>query len=296
MARIGVQVADALEYAHRQGTLHRDIKPANLLLDNRGTVWIADFGLAKLADLDDLTHSGDMVGTLRYMAPEQFEGKADARSDVYSLGLTLYELLTLRPAFDEKDRRRLIRQVTQEEPPRPRKLNPAIPRDLETIVVKAMACHPEHRYQTAGRLAADLRCFLEDRPIRARRATPLGRLWRWCRRNRAVAALAGTALALLVAVAVVASVGYLLTHRALTRVDRPPAGRGRADPHQGRARAGRNQPAPGHQGLRGHLRQSRRPTPSPGRRSDEDDDDWRRAGRGRDGRSPTRTPPCWRAC
>ena len=170
VARLGIQVADALQYAHQQGTLHRDIKPANLLLDNRGTVWITDFGLAKLGDLDDLTHSGDMVGTLRYMAPEQFEGKADARSDIYNLGLTLYELLTLRPAFDQKDRRRLIRQMTQEEPPRPRKLNPAIPRDLETIVVKAMAVDAGHRYQTAGQLAADLRCFLEDRPIRARRA------------------------------------------------------------------------------------------------------------------------------
>ena len=93
VAKIGIQVAEALEYAHRQGTLHRDIKPANLLMDSRGTVWIADFGLAKLEDLDDLTTSGDMVGTLRYMAPEQFEGQADARSDVYGLGLTLYELL-----------------------------------------------------------------------------------------------------------------------------------------------------------------------------------------------------------
>lgn len=214
VARIGVQVADALAYAHRQGTLHRDIKPANLLLDNRGTVWIADFGLAKLADLDDLTRSGDMVGTLRYMAPEQLQGNSDARSDVYSLGLTLYELLTLRPAFDEKDRRRLLRQVAHEEPPHPRKLNPDIPRDLETIVVKAIACDPGHRYQTAGELAADLKCFLEDRPIRARRTTPIGRLWRWCRRNRAVAALAGTALALLMAVAVVASIGFVQSEAA----------------------------------------------------------------------------------
>ena len=219
VARIGAQVADALEYAHRQGTLHRDIKPANLLLDNGGTMWIADFGLAKLAGHEDLTHSGDVIGTLRYMAPEQFQGKSDARSDVYSLGLTLYELLTLRPAFDEKDRRRLIRQVTQEEPPRPRKLNPAIPRDLETIVVKSIACDAGHRYATAGELAADLRCFLEDRPIRARRIPLVGRLWRWCRRNRAVAALAGTALALLAAVAVVASVGYLRTNQALERAE-----------------------------------------------------------------------------
>ena len=175
VARIGIQVADALQYAHQQGTLHRDIKPANLLMDNRGTVWIADFGLAKLADLEDLTHSGDMVGTLRYMAPEQFEGKADARSDVYNLGLTLYELLTLRPAFDQQDRRRLIRQMTQEEPPRPRKLNPAIPLrpgddrgQGDGLPTRGIAT------RRPGELAADLRCFLEDRPIRARRVTPLG--------------------------------------------------------------------------------------------------------------------------
>jgi eukaryotic-like serine/threonine-protein kinase len=218
VARIGVQVAEALEYAHRQGVLHRDIKPANLLLDNRGTTWIADFGLAKLVELDDLTHSGDTVGTLRYMAPERFFGKADARSDVYSLGLTLYELLTRRPAFDETDRGSLIRQVTQEEPPRPRKLDAAIPRDLETIVVKAIASQADRRYQTAGELAADLRCYLEDRPVRARRASLADRTWRWCRRNRAVAALTGAALALLISVAVVASVGYLSTNRALKRV------------------------------------------------------------------------------
>ena len=234
VARIGIQVADALEYAHRQGTLHRDIKPANLLLDNRGTVWIADFGLAKLGDSDDLTHSGDMVGTLRYMAPEQFAGKADARSDVYNLGLTLYELLTLRPAFDQKDRHRLIRQMAHEEPPHPRKLNPAIPRDLETIVVKSMACDPAHRYQTAGELAADLCCFLEDRPIRARRVTPVGRAWRWCRRNRALAALTGTALA-------------PLGGGGRGRLGRLSAGRCRTPTrNQSRARAGRGQPPPGH--------------------------------------------------
>jgi tetratricopeptide (TPR) repeat protein len=219
VAQIGVQVAEALEYAHRQGVLHRDIKPANLLLDDAGTVWIADFGLAKLSDVDDLTHPNDTLGTLRYMAPEQFAGKFDARSDVYSLGLTLYELLVLRPAFDESDRRRLIRQVAEAQPPRPGKLRAGIPRDLETIVVKATASQPEHRYQTAGDLAADLRAFLEDRPIRARQATPIGRLWRWCRRNRAVAALSGAALALLITVAVVASFGYLHTSRALQQAE-----------------------------------------------------------------------------
>src|SRR5208283_2482638 len=111
VARIGIQVAEALEYANRQGILHRDVKPSNLLLDNHGNVWVADFGLAKTAEADDLTHTGDILGTIRYMAPERFSGQCDARSDVYSLGLTLYELVTLRPAFAETDRNKLIQQV-----------------------------------------------------------------------------------------------------------------------------------------------------------------------------------------
>ena len=116
VASIGIQVAEALEYAHKQGVQHRDIKPSNLLLDTQGTVWVTDFGLAKADDQQNLTHTGDILGTLRYMPPEAFEGKTDARGDVYSLGLTLYEMLAFRPAFDEKERNRLIRQVTQEEP------------------------------------------------------------------------------------------------------------------------------------------------------------------------------------
>jgi len=134
VARIGVQVAEALAYAHAQGILHRDIKPSNLLLDRNGTVWVADFGLAKGIGADDLTHTGDIVGTVRYLAPERFEGAGDARADIYALGLTLYELLALRPAYEEKDRANLICQVTQEEPPRLRKLNRKVPLDLETIV------------------------------------------------------------------------------------------------------------------------------------------------------------------
>src|SRR5262249_11104708 len=156
----GIQVASALEYAHKQGIVHRDIKPANLLLDTCGTVWVTDFGLAKADDQENLTHTGDILGTLRYMAPEAFEGKASARSDVYSLGLTLYELLALRPAFDETHRPRLIQQVTAAEPVRLRKLNAAVPRDLETIVHKAMERDSGQRYQTAADLGADLQRFL----------------------------------------------------------------------------------------------------------------------------------------
>jgi len=186
---IGIQVAEALAYAHGQGTLHRDIKPSNLLLDTQGVVWVTDFGLAKASDSEDLTHTGDVVGTLRYMAPERFQGKADARSDVYALGLTLYELLTLRPAFDESERDRLLQQVMNEEPPRPRKLNPAVPRDLDTIVCKAIARDPAHRYQSAAELAEDLKRFRDDKPIRARPVSEVEKLWRWCRRNPALATL-----------------------------------------------------------------------------------------------------------
>jgi serine/threonine-protein kinase len=199
VARIGVQVAEALAYAHGQGILHRDIKPSNLLLDRDGNVWVADFGLAKATGGEDLTHTGDVVGTVRYMAPERFRGEGDARADVYSLGLTLYELLALRPAFEEKDRAALVRQVTQEDPPRLRRLNGRVPADLETIVHKAIAREPAQRYASAKALAEDLQRFLEGRPILARRVSPWERAWRWCRRNPAVAGLLGTVALLVVA-------------------------------------------------------------------------------------------------
>jgi serine/threonine protein kinase len=213
-ATIGQQVAEALQYAHAHHTLHRDIKPANLLLDPQGVVWITDFGLAKAMEQDNVTQAGALVGTLYYMAPEQFSGKADARSDIYSLGLTLYELVTMRPAFDACHRNSLVGKITLDEPIRPRKVNPRIPRDLETIVLKAIARDPADRYQAAGDLAHDLECFLDDRPIRARRTPAWERLWRWARRNRALASLATSVLLLLLAVAVMASLGYVQTRRA----------------------------------------------------------------------------------
>jgi eukaryotic-like serine/threonine-protein kinase len=207
VARIGIQVAEALDYANRQGILHRDIKPSNLLLDTRGNVWVADFGLAKTAEADDLTHSGDIVGTIRYMAPERFSAQCDARSDVYSLGLTLYELVALRPAFNAPNRHTLIERVLHDEPERLKKQDPSVPRDLETIVAKAMARDPAGRYATAAALAEDLRRFVEDRPIRARRVSVAERLARWCRRNPAIAGSAGlTALAL--AVVAILSLSY----------------------------------------------------------------------------------------
>ncbi len=192
VARIGTQVADALDYAHKQGIVHRDIKPSNLLLDSQGTVWVTDFGLAKASDQKDLTHTGDLLGTIRYMPPEAFEGKSSALSDVYSLGLTLYELLSFRPAFGEKDRGRLVQQLTNVEVERLRKVNPEIPRDLETIVHKAIEREPSHRYGSSGELAADLQRFLDDEPILARRLSQAERVGRWSRRHKAVAALLAT--------------------------------------------------------------------------------------------------------
>jgi serine/threonine protein kinase/Flp pilus assembly protein TadD len=201
VARIGVQVADALAYAHGQGVLHRDIKPSNLLLDTHGTVWVTDFGLAKASDSDDLTHTGDIVGTLRYLAPERLYGRSDVRGDIYSLGATLYELLTLRPVFDESDRSHLMQRLERVEPARPRAVDPSIPRDLETVVLKAITKDPADRYQLAAELAGDLRQFLEDKPIRARRTTWREHAWRWMRRNPGWAAT-------LVMLGLVCSVGF----------------------------------------------------------------------------------------
>jgi serine/threonine protein kinase len=214
-AGIGLQAASALQYAHAQGILHRDIKPANLLLDAKGFVWITDFGLAKHRDDEDaISTTGDIVGTLRYMSPEQLSGQADARSDVYSLGLTLYELIALRPAFAESDTKKLIRAIAEGRPVPPRKLRPEIPRDLETIVLKAISREAEHRYQSAGDLAADLRRFLDDLPIAARPIGPAGRLWRWSKRNKALAGVTGTALCLLLLLAAVSTVAAVRLSRA----------------------------------------------------------------------------------
>jgi WD40 repeat protein len=212
VARIGVQVAEALAYAHRQGILHRDIKPSNLLLDQQGTVWITDFGLANAEGTEELTQVGEIVGTLRFMAPERFEGKSLPESDVYALGLTLYELLTLRTAFDDTNKARLIETVVLRPPTPPRRIDPTIPRDLETIVLKCLAKDSARRYATAESLAEDLRRFLADRPIKARPVGRLERAARWARRNPAPAALVPVSgLALLGLVTI--GVGYHYNER-----------------------------------------------------------------------------------
>ena len=186
-AALGIQAAEALDHAHKVGIVHRDIKPANLLLDVQGNLWVTDFGLARLQDDAGLTITGDLLGTLRYMSPEQAlakRGYLDHRTDIYSLGATLYELVTLRPAIDGQDRQEILRKIAQDEPTPPRRLNPAIPRELETILLKAMNKEPGSRYATAQELADDLRRFLEDKPIKARRPTAWEHAVKWSRRHK----------------------------------------------------------------------------------------------------------------
>ena len=209
VARIGIQVADAIHYAHVHGILHRDIKPANLLFDENGTIWVADFGLAKLVDHDDLTKSGDVVGTLKYMAPEQLDGISDTRTDIHALGQTLYELLTLEPLCNGATYKELFAQKQEAGNHAPRLINPAIPRDLDTIVQKALAPEPEKRYQSARKLSADLKRFLDDRPILARRTTLAERGIRWCRRNRSLAAMITATGALLLLIPIVLTWAYI---------------------------------------------------------------------------------------
>ena len=202
IARLTSKVADALDYAHQSGVLHRDIKPSNLLLDQTGTIWVADFGLAFREDLEGQTQTGELLGTLRYMAPEQFVAKADSRSDIYSLGLTLFELLTLRPAL-EAPKRRVLDPTKYSQLEFTASERQVIPRDLQTIVLKASALEPENRYERAKDFQEDLERFLDDLPILARRESPIESAMRWIRRNPAIASLAASLFGLLVAIATI---------------------------------------------------------------------------------------------
>jgi serine/threonine protein kinase len=202
LAGLGRQAALALEHAHQAGIVHRDIKPANLLLDTRQQLWVADFGLAQFSSNISLTVTGEILGTLRYASPEQAlakRGLIDHRSDIYSLGASLYELLTLRPIFEGRDRQELLRQIAHDEPINPRSVDRTIPEELETIILKAIAKEPSERYASAQALADDLESFREDRPISARRPSALERSARWGRRHKSVVASALVGLLLAVA-------------------------------------------------------------------------------------------------
>jgi serine/threonine protein kinase len=201
VAQLGEQAAEALEHAHQLGVIHRDIKPANLLVDAGGRLWVTDFGLAHCRSQSGLTMTGDLLGTLRYMSPEQALAKrvlVDARTDVYSLGVTLYELLTLEPAYNGSNREEVLRQIAFEEPCPLHRLNDAIPPELDTITLKAMAKNPEERYATAQELADDLRRYLEDKPIKAKRPLLRQRAAKWARRHSTVVRAAVVVLVLAV--------------------------------------------------------------------------------------------------
>jgi len=219
VAQIVSHVADALQYAHHQGVLHRDIKPANLMLDRDGIVWITDFGLARRTDHAGMTQTGEIVGTLRYMAPEQMRGHADQRTDIFSLGLTLFELLTLQPAI-EQPQLGIYQTGSSEAIAKMHSLYPEIPADLKTITLKACSTEASHRYQTAGAFQEDLRRFLEDRPILARRTTRIERLYRWSRRNPTIASLASATLGLLLVVAGLLAIFAHRKQRALEEISK----------------------------------------------------------------------------
>ncbi|MGP0067723.1 MAG: WD40 repeat domain-containing serine/threonine protein kinase [Isosphaeraceae bacterium] len=207
--RLATQAAEALDHAHEQGIIHRDVKPANLLVDHAGKLWITDFGLARVVGNTTLTVTGDLPGTIRYMSPEQVLGKRaliDSRCDIYALGATLYELLALEPAIVGQERWEILARIDREEPRSLRRLNPAVPRDLATIVAKAMAKDVSSRYSTAQDLAEDLGRFLEGRAVRARRAGLWGQGLRWSRRNPLAAA--SLAALVLMFVAAFAAVTY----------------------------------------------------------------------------------------
>jgi serine/threonine protein kinase len=267
VARLMIQAADAIQHAHEYGVIHRDVKPSNLLLDRSGKLWVTDFGLARMQSDSGVTMTGDVVGTLRYMSPEQAAGATamvDARADVYSLGATLYELLTLRPPHAGDNRQSMLRQIETREPTPPRAINASIPLDLETITLRAMAKSREERYPSAKALASDLRAFLEGRPTVAQRPTALDRAAKWALRHRRAVSVAAGVLLVLAVVSVSAAV---MIAREKSRTDEAlesaRAGLDKAEASDKRARevvdtlgsrmAGELAAVPGLEALRGRL-------------------------------------------
>jgi hypothetical protein len=207
VARLGLQAAEALNHAHSLGIIHRDIKPSNLIIDGSGRLWVTDFGLARFARDDrDLTRTGDLIGTLRYLSPEQVGGEpgaGEARADIYASGVTLYEAVTLRPLFEPRGRAALLHRILDDEPLAPRAIDVSLPKDLETIILKAIDKVPGGRYGSALELTGDLRRFLDDQPVEARRLSLFEHVLRWCRKQREIVAIAIAGVILCIGVATV---------------------------------------------------------------------------------------------
>lgn len=226
----GFQAAEALAHAHQRGVIHRDIKPSNLLLDDEGRIWLTDFGLAKRQDDVTLSQTGTLLGTPRYMSPEQASAarhQLDHRTDIYSLGATLYELMTGQPVFSADTPHQLINQILNQDPQPPRQRMPTLSRDMETILLKCLQKEPPQRYHSAQALADDFRAILDDRSIRARRASLTTRSLQWIRRHRRSVTLAGRSVAAttaLLMLMLLASLWYgkrQAVHVSLT-TDQPP--------------------------------------------------------------------------
>lgn len=218
VARVGTEIAAAIEHAHENGIIHRDIKPSNILLDTEGRAWVADFGLAK-SEESNLTRTGNILGTLRYMSPERFSGDCDEKGDQYAIGATLYEMATLQPAHTETGQLQLMDAVKSRSPKAPRAIDASIPRDLETIITTALDKIPERRYPGVSHLKDDLQRFLDGKPIVARQVSSTERLVLWARNNRTTAALLST---LIVSLMIgMATTSYLLF--AATRANRETA-------------------------------------------------------------------------
>lgn len=217
-AKLAADAADALQHAHEAGVVHRDIKPSNLLIDDNGKVWVTDFGLARMQSDLSVTATGDIIGTVRYMSPEQARGQADrvdGRADVYALGATLYELVTLRPVLEGDDRLSMLEQLERCEPEPPTNFNSAIPVDLQNIILKSLEKDPNHRYESAGELRDDLQRFLDGRSTIARPPRTIDRVIKWARRRQRAVAVAAASLAV---VSLVSLVSALLVNSARTEL------------------------------------------------------------------------------